>query len=294
MTIFITGTYTVDAATTINDFDETTFELQADPDAGDPALDNFGEVFLTSASAGKTLAMIEVDPDAYGSVFNEESGVLSFAATGVGEQAFGVRYGGRASFANLGEFAVSSARGEAVGVFAKGQAIVANTGEMTIGGGPSATGVLMRGGGDFSSSGELRVSGSQTAVGVELDAYGSFSNAGVIRVDGRHQGAVGVQVDSGLDFFVNNGSLIATSKQSFASVGIAIHNPGDANVLVLENHPSPVTPLGAKGAGEIGILGSAPAIANAVVAAIGSASVELNEIPLTAELVARAAEHSDR
>jgi carbon-monoxide dehydrogenase large subunit len=65
-------------------------------------------------------------------------------------------------------------------------------------------------------------------------------------------------------------------------------------VLLLENHPSPVTPLGAKGAGEIGILGSAPAIVNAVVATLGSATVELNEIPLTAELVARAAEQTDR
>jgi CO/xanthine dehydrogenase Mo-binding subunit len=58
-------------------------------------------------------------------------------------------------------------------------------------------------------------------------------------------------------------------------------------VRLLDQHPSPLTPLGAKGAGEVGILGVAPAIANAVAAALRPARVEPNAIPLTPERVLR-------
>jgi aerobic carbon-monoxide dehydrogenase large subunit len=51
--------------------------------------------------------------------------------------------------------------------------------------------------------------------------------------------------------------------------------------LTLELRPSPSNPLGAKGAGEGGIVAVAATIANAVAAALASLGVEPNEMPLT-------------
>jgi len=51
--------------------------------------------------------------------------------------------------------------------------------------------------------------------------------------------------------------------------------------VVLEDHPSPINPLGAKGAGEGGIIPVGGVIANAVAAALGSLGVEPRELPLS-------------
>jgi carbon-monoxide dehydrogenase large subunit len=51
--------------------------------------------------------------------------------------------------------------------------------------------------------------------------------------------------------------------------------------ISLEQHPSPNNPLGAKGAGEGGIIPVGGAIANAVSAALRSFDVKANELPLT-------------
>ena len=51
--------------------------------------------------------------------------------------------------------------------------------------------------------------------------------------------------------------------------------------LTLELRPSPSNPLGAKGAGEGGIVAVAATVANAVGAALSEFSVEPNELPLT-------------
>lgn len=56
----------------------------------------------------------------------------------------------------------------------------------------------------------------------------------------------------------------------------------EIDVIVLEMSPTPHNPLGSKGAGEIGILGSAPAIANAVADALG---VQPNRIPITPQMI---------
>ncbi|MFC4529646.1 xanthine dehydrogenase family protein molybdopterin-binding subunit [Sphaerisporangium dianthi] len=53
--------------------------------------------------------------------------------------------------------------------------------------------------------------------------------------------------------------------------------------------PSPVTPLGAKGAGESGCIGTPPAIVNAVVDALRVADPGLLQMPLTPDVVWRAA-----
>jgi carbon-monoxide dehydrogenase large subunit len=52
-------------------------------------------------------------------------------------------------------------------------------------------------------------------------------------------------------------------------------------VIALEDHPSPNNPLGAKGAGEGGIIPVAGVIANAVASALSSLAVEPREMPLS-------------
>jgi aerobic carbon-monoxide dehydrogenase large subunit len=51
--------------------------------------------------------------------------------------------------------------------------------------------------------------------------------------------------------------------------------------VVLEDHPSPINPLGAKGAGEGGIIAAGGTMANAVANALSSFGVEPRELPLT-------------
>ena len=52
--------------------------------------------------------------------------------------------------------------------------------------------------------------------------------------------------------------------------------------------PSPLNPLGAKGIGESGTIGSTPAIQNAVVDALSQRGVSHVDMPCTAERVWRA------
>jgi carbon-monoxide dehydrogenase large subunit len=51
--------------------------------------------------------------------------------------------------------------------------------------------------------------------------------------------------------------------------------------IVTEDHPSPINPLGAKGAGEGGIVGAGGAMANAVANALQSFGVQPRQLPLT-------------
>jgi carbon-monoxide dehydrogenase large subunit len=51
--------------------------------------------------------------------------------------------------------------------------------------------------------------------------------------------------------------------------------------IVLDDHPSPINPLGAKGAGEGGIVAAGGVMANAVANALSSFGVEPRELPLT-------------
>ncbi|MGZ3285599.1 MAG: molybdopterin cofactor-binding domain-containing protein, partial [Xanthobacteraceae bacterium] len=57
--------------------------------------------------------------------------------------------------------------------------------------------------------------------------------------------------------------------------------------------PSPVNPLGAKGAGEVGATGSIPALANAVLDALAPLNVRQVEMPFTPERLWRAIHQSD-
>jgi carbon-monoxide dehydrogenase large subunit len=51
--------------------------------------------------------------------------------------------------------------------------------------------------------------------------------------------------------------------------------------VALEQKPSPLNPMGTKGAGEGGIIPVGGVVANAVAAALGSLGVRLHELPLT-------------
>jgi len=62
--------------------------------------------------------------------------------------------------------------------------------------------------------------------------------------------------------------------------------------VVLEQYPSPNNPLGAKGAGEGGVIPVAGVIANAVAAALAPLGVEIRDLPLSAQNVWRLIEHA--
>ena len=51
--------------------------------------------------------------------------------------------------------------------------------------------------------------------------------------------------------------------------------------VVTETHPSPISPLGAKGAGEGGVVPVGGVIANAVASALASLNVQPRELPLS-------------
>jgi carbon-monoxide dehydrogenase large subunit len=51
--------------------------------------------------------------------------------------------------------------------------------------------------------------------------------------------------------------------------------------VVLDDYPSPINPLGAKGAGEGGIIAAGGVMANAVASALSSFGVQPRELPLT-------------
>jgi carbon-monoxide dehydrogenase large subunit len=61
--------------------------------------------------------------------------------------------------------------------------------------------------------------------------------------------------------------------------------------IVMDEHPSPINPLGAKGAGEGGMIGAGGVIANAVANALQSFDVDLRELPLSPSRIWQMAHH---
>jgi carbon-monoxide dehydrogenase large subunit len=76
-----------------------------------------------------------------------------------------------------------------------------------------------------------------------------------------------------------NGQLLVGSLADYM-IPVATDYP-NLHAVSLELHPSPNNPLGAKGAGEGGIIPVGGALANAVSAALGSFGVQVRELPLT-------------
>jgi carbon-monoxide dehydrogenase large subunit len=86
-----------------------------------------------------------------------------------------------------------------------------------------------------------------------------------------------------------NGQILVGSLADYI-LPVATDYP-NVRAISLEQHPSPNNPLGAKGAGEGGVIPVAGAIANAVSSALKSFGVQTNELPLNPsriwEMVAR-------
>ena len=76
-----------------------------------------------------------------------------------------------------------------------------------------------------------------------------------------------------------NGQLLTASLADYLMPG-ACDFP-NIRVFAMENHPAPHNPLGAKGAGEGGIIPVGGVIANAVAAALGPFGVQPNALPLS-------------
>jgi len=77
----------------------------------------------------------------------------------------------------------------------------------------------------------------------------------------------------------SNGQLLSGSLADYL-IPVATDYP-NVRAISLELHPSPNNPLGAKGAGEGGIIPVGGALANAVSNALSSLGVEIRELPLT-------------
>jgi carbon-monoxide dehydrogenase large subunit len=76
-----------------------------------------------------------------------------------------------------------------------------------------------------------------------------------------------------------NGQLLSGSLADYL-IPVATDYP-NVRAISLELHPSPNNPLGAKGAGEGGIIPVGGALANAVSNALSSLNLEIRELPLT-------------
>jgi len=82
--------------------------------------------------------------------------------------------------------------------------------------------------------------------------------------------------------FDENGQPLTGSLMDYA-VPIASELP--AYVLAATETPTPVNPLGAKGVGEAGTIGTTPAVANAVVDALQQFGIDEVEMPITSERI---------
>jgi carbon-monoxide dehydrogenase large subunit len=76
-----------------------------------------------------------------------------------------------------------------------------------------------------------------------------------------------------------NGQLLVGSLADYV-IPVATDYP-HVHCVSMEAYPSPTNPLGAKGAGEGGIIPVGGVVANAVAAALGSLAVEPRHLPLS-------------
>jgi carbon-monoxide dehydrogenase large subunit len=122
--------------------------------------------------------------------------------------------------------------------------------------------------------------------GVEVLDYLVVDDVGrIINPETLHGQVVGAAVQGlGSTFseeivYDGNGQLLVASLADYM-VPVATDYPV-VRAISLEEHPSPNNPLGAKGAGEGGIIPVGGALTNAVAAALSSFGVEPRELPLT-------------
>jgi carbon-monoxide dehydrogenase large subunit len=122
--------------------------------------------------------------------------------------------------------------------------------------------------------------------GVEVLDYLVVDDVGrIINPETLHGQVIGAAVQGlGSTFteeikYDENGQLLVASLADYL-VPLATDYPS-VRAISLEAHPSPNNPLGAKGAGEGGIIPVGGALTNAIAAALSSLGVEPRELPLT-------------
>jgi carbon-monoxide dehydrogenase large subunit len=128
---------------------------------------------------------------------------------------------------------------------------------------------------------------------IEIEKYAGVDDCGVRInpkiVEGQeHGGAVaglGAALYEGIEYD-ENGNLLTASFQDYALA--RAHNVPELDLDHTET-PSPSNPLGVKGKGEAGAIGTPQAVVNAVTDALQPFGVDHIEMPLTAERVWRAA-----
>jgi carbon-monoxide dehydrogenase large subunit len=81
----------------------------------------------------------------------------------------------------------------------------------------------------------------------------------------------------------DKGQLLTTTLRDYLLPGSTDVPPIQS--VILEEAPSPLNPLGVKGAGEGGIVGTGAALANGVTMALASLAVEVTELPLSPDRV---------
>jgi len=81
----------------------------------------------------------------------------------------------------------------------------------------------------------------------------------------------------------DRGQLLTTTFRDYLLPGSTDVPPIQS--VVLEEAPSPLNPLGVKGAGEGGIVGTGAALANAVTMALAALGVEVTELPLSPDRI---------
>ena len=121
---------------------------------------------------------------------------------------------------------------------------------------------------------------------VAVDDCGRVVNPMV--VEGQQHGGIAQGIAQALYEEVSYDDVGNPLTTNFADYGI----PSAAELPSIEAHtietPSPVNPLGAKGIGQAGAIGSTPAVQNAVVDALAHLGVRHVDLPLTPERVWRA------
>jgi carbon-monoxide dehydrogenase large subunit len=121
---------------------------------------------------------------------------------------------------------------------------------------------------------------------IAVDDVGNVINP--LIVDGQVHGGIAQGLAQALyegAVYADNGELVTGTMNDYA-----IPKASQLPVYELDRTvtPSPVNPMGVKGAGEAGTIASTPAVANAVIDALAHLGVQHIDMPITPEKVWRA------
>ncbi|MFM8594742.1 MAG: xanthine dehydrogenase family protein molybdopterin-binding subunit, partial [Chloroflexota bacterium] len=120
---------------------------------------------------------------------------------------------------------------------------------------------------------------------VAVDDVGNIINP--LIVDGQVHGGIAQGLAQALyegAVYADNGELVTGTMNDYAIPKASMVPTYELDHTVT---PSPVNPMGVKGAGEAGTIASTPAVANAVIDALAHLGVQHIDMPLTPERVWR-------